>query len=99
LLRYLLSISTNTQVPELVEQGSARSCGERDMGMPPSFEELMQESPASNSEPAHGCSSSDLWNEDISLPDSHALLNVTSRRKPSTKVIDSHFFIDATFYH
>ncbi|KAK1630932.1 hypothetical protein QYE76_005247 [Lolium multiflorum] len=80
-----LSRQLDVEVPELVEQGSARSCGERDMGMPPSFEELMQESPASNSEPAHGCSSSDLWNEDISLPDSHALLNVTSRRKPSTK--------------
>ncbi|XP_051187766.1 kinesin-like protein KIN-7I isoform X2 [Lolium perenne] len=80
-----LSRQLDVEVPELVEQGSARSCGERDMGMPPSFEELMQESPASNSEPAHGCSSSDLWNEDISLPDSHALLNVTSRRKPNTK--------------
>ncbi|XP_047047889.1 kinesin-like protein KIN-7I isoform X2 [Lolium rigidum] len=79
-----LSRQLDVEVPEL-EQGSARSCGERDMGMPPSFEELMQESPASYSEPAHGCSSSDLWNEDISLPDSHALLNVTSRRKPSTK--------------
>ncbi|XP_051187768.1 kinesin-like protein KIN-7I isoform X3 [Lolium perenne] len=82
-----LSRQLDVEVPELVEQGSARSCGERDMGMPPSFEELMQESPASNSEPAHGCSSSDLWNEDISLPDSHALLNVTSRRKPNTKEI------------
>jgi hypothetical protein len=27
------------------------------------------------------------------------LLNVTSRRKPNTKVIESHFFINATFYH
>ncbi|KAM0895644.1 hypothetical protein ACQ4PT_023704 [Festuca glaucescens] len=81
-----LSRQFDVEVPEPVEQGSARSCGERDMGMPPCFEELMQESPASNSEPsAHGCSSSDLWNEDISLPDSHALLNVTSRRKPNTK--------------
>ncbi|XP_047060950.1 kinesin-like protein KIN-7I [Lolium rigidum] len=79
-----LSRQLDVEVPEL-EQGSARSCGERDMGMPPSFEELMQESPASYSEPAHGCSSSDLWNEDISLPDSHALFNVTSRRKPSIK--------------
>jgi centromeric protein E len=70
------------------------------MGMPPCFEELMEESYASNSEPsAHGCSSRDLWNEDVSLPDSHALLNVTSRRKRNTMVIDSHFFINATFHH
>ncbi|KAM0843491.1 hypothetical protein ACQ4PT_057675 [Festuca glaucescens] len=81
-----LSRQFDVEIPEPVEQGSARSCGECDMGMPPCFEELMQESPASNSEPsAHGCSSSDLWNEDVSLPDAHALLNVTSRRKPNTK--------------
>ena len=70
------------------------------MGMPPRFEELMQDSYASNSEPsAHGCSSSDLSNEDVSLPDSHALFNVTSRRKPNTVVIDSHLFITATYHH
>jgi hypothetical protein len=27
------------------------------------------------------------------------LLNVTSRRKRNTMVIDSHFFINATFHH
>ena len=100
LLGYLLSISTNIQVPEPVEQGSARSCDERNMGMPPRFEELMQDSYASNIEAsAHGCSSGYLSNEDVSLPDSHALFNVTSRRKPNTVVIDSHFFINATYHH
>uniref|UniRef100_R7VZE5 Uncharacterized protein n=1 Tax=Aegilops tauschii TaxID=37682 RepID=R7VZE5_AEGTA len=69
------------------EQGSASSSvrDERNMGMPPCFEELMQESYASNVEPsAHGYSFSDLSNEDVSLPDAHALLHVTSRRKPNT---------------
>uniref|UniRef100_A0A453KWY0 Uncharacterized protein n=1 Tax=Aegilops tauschii subsp. strangulata TaxID=200361 RepID=A0A453KWY0_AEGTS len=67
--------------------GSASSSvrDERNMGMPPCFEELMQESYASNVEPsAHGYSFSDLSNEDVSLPDAHALLHVTSRRKPNT---------------
>ena len=95
LLRYLLGISTNIQVQEPAsEQCSASSSvrDERNMGMPPCFEELMQESYASNGEPsAHGCSFSDLSNEDVSLPDAHALLHVTSRRKPNTMVCDSHF--------
>ncbi|CAN6217692.1 unnamed protein product [Urochloa humidicola] len=57
---------------------------ERNMGMPPCFEELMQGSYASNDElPAVACSSSDISkdSEDLSLPDSHALLHVTNRRK------------------
>ncbi|CAM0951394.1 unnamed protein product [Alopecurus aequalis] len=84
-----LSTQFDVEVTEPVEQGSARSCGERNMGMPPRFEELMQDSYASNSEPsAHGCSSSDFSNEDFTLPDSHALLNVTSRRKPNTMKSD-----------
>nr|XP_045084866.1 kinesin-like protein KIN-7I isoform X2 [Aegilops tauschii subsp. strangulata] len=73
------------------EQGSASSSvrDERNMGMPPCFEELMQESYASNVEPsAHGYSFSDLSNEDVSLPDAHALLHVTSRRKPNTMKSD-----------
>uniref|UniRef100_A0ACD5XRW6 Uncharacterized protein n=1 Tax=Avena sativa TaxID=4498 RepID=A0ACD5XRW6_AVESA len=84
-----LSRQFEAEVAEPVEQGSARSCDERNMGMPPSFEELIQESYTSNSEPsAHGCSYSDLSNEDVSLPDSHALFNVTSRRKPYAKKSD-----------
>ena len=55
LLRYVLGISTNIQVQEPAsEQGSASSSvrDERNMGMPPCFEELMQESYASNGEPS-----------------------------------------------
>ncbi|KQJ90276.1 hypothetical protein BRADI_4g30490v3 [Brachypodium distachyon] len=77
----------DVEVLEPAEQGSVRSSvGDgRHMGMPPHFEELMQESYINNSgRPAHGCSSRDLSNEDVSLPDSHALLHVTSRRKPTT---------------
>ena len=62
------------------------------MGMPPRFEELIQESYASNDEPcANTCSPSDMAkdSEDVSLPDSHALLHVTNRRKTNTMVIDS----------
>ncbi|EMS49270.1 hypothetical protein TRIUR3_29836 [Triticum urartu] len=79
-------VSSKVQEPAS-EQCSASSSvrDERNMGMPPCFEELMQESYASNGEPsAHGCSFSDLSNEDVSLPDAHALLHVTSRRKPNT---------------
>ncbi|XP_062200040.1 kinesin-like protein KIN-7I isoform X5 [Phragmites australis] len=57
---------------------------ERNMGMPPRFDELMQ---ASNVEPcADACSYGDISKDcvDVSLPDSHALLHVTSRRKPNT---------------
>ncbi|CAN6166983.1 unnamed protein product [Urochloa humidicola] len=68
--------------------GPTRSAvrNERNMGMPPCFEELMQGSYASNDEPAVACSSSDMSkdSEDLSLPDSHALLHVTNRRKAST---------------
>jgi centromeric protein E len=62
------------------------------MGMPPHFEELMQGSYASNDEPcANACSPSDMakYTEDVSLPDSHALLHVTNRRKTNTMVVDS----------
>ncbi|CAN6204482.1 unnamed protein product [Urochloa humidicola] len=60
---------------------------ERNMGMPPRFEELMQGSYASSDDPcAVPCSSSDMSkdSDDLSLPDSHALLHVTNRRKANT---------------
>ncbi|CAD6219253.1 unnamed protein product [Miscanthus lutarioriparius] len=68
-----------------VQEGSTSSTirNEQDMGMPPLFEELMQES---NDEPcANAYSSGDVSkdSEDVSLPDSHALLHVTNRRKPN----------------
>ncbi|KAK3133349.1 hypothetical protein QOZ80_6AG0535400 [Eleusine coracana subsp. coracana] len=56
------------------------------MGMPPRFEELIQGCHANNSEPcADACSSGDLSKDDAdaSLVDSHALLLVTSRRRPN----------------
>lgn len=87
-------ISTNIQVLQPVQEGPASSTVRhgRNMGMPPHFEELLQEGYVSNCELcADACSSGDLSNEDVSLPDSHALLHVTSRRKPNTTVIDSHF--------
>ncbi|ONM55045.1 Kinesin-like protein KIN-7O [Zea mays] len=69
-----------------VQEGSTSSTvrNERDMGMPPLFEELMQES---NDEPCANVYSSGPGNvskdsEDVPLPDSHALLHVTNRRKP-----------------
>lgn len=64
----------------------------RNMGMPPSFEELTEGSYARNGAPfAQACSSSDMSkdSEDVSLPDSHALLHVTNRRKTNTMVTDS----------
>ncbi|RLM84956.1 hypothetical protein C2845_PM04G12870 [Panicum miliaceum] len=72
-----------------VEEGPTSSTvrNERNMGMPPHFEELMQGSYASNDEPcANACSPSDMAKdtEDVSLPDSHALLHVTNRRKTNT---------------
>ncbi|PAN12480.1 hypothetical protein PAHAL_2G267900 [Panicum hallii] len=72
-----------------VEEGPTSSTvrNERNMGMPPHFEELMQGSYASNDEPcANACSPSDMakYTEDVSLPDSHALLHVTNRRKTNT---------------
>ncbi|XP_021308138.1 kinesin-like protein KIN-7I isoform X2 [Sorghum bicolor] len=68
-----------------VQEGSTSSTirNRRDMGMPPLFEELMKES---NDEPcANAYSSGDMSkdSEDVSLPDSHALLHVTNRRKPN----------------
>ncbi|KAI5000921.1 hypothetical protein ZWY2020_010880 [Hordeum vulgare] len=82
-----LSNEFSVEVQEPAEQGSSSSSvrDERNMAMPPRFEELMQENYASNGEPsAHGCSFTDLSNEVVSLPDAHALWHVTSRRKPST---------------
>ncbi|KAF8657730.1 hypothetical protein HU200_059889 [Digitaria exilis] len=78
-----------TQVPGHVEEGSAGSTmrSKRNMGMPPSFEELTEGSYARNGAPfAQACSSSDMSkdSEDVSLPDSHALLHVTNRRKTNT---------------
>ncbi|KAG2643474.1 kinesin-like protein KIN-7I isoform X4 [Panicum virgatum] len=72
-----------------VEEGPTSSTvrNGRNMGMPPRFEELIQESYASNDEPcANTCSPSDMAkdSEDVSLPDSHALLRVTNRRKTNT---------------
>ncbi|KAL6846556.1 hypothetical protein ACP4OV_024004 [Aristida adscensionis] len=57
---------------------------ERDMGLPPRFEELLQESNASNGESCGDASSPGDDSEGVSLPDPNALLHVTSRRKPST---------------
>ncbi|CAL5081486.1 unnamed protein product [Urochloa decumbens] len=60
---------------------------ERNMGMLPRFEELMQGSYASSDELcAVACSSSDMSkdSDDLFLLDSHALLNVTNRRKANT---------------
>lgn len=62
------------------------------MGMPPSFKELTEDSYARNdAPPAEACSSTDMSkdSEDASLPDSHALLHVTNRRKTNTMVTDS----------
>jgi centromeric protein E len=93
-VKNLFSVSVrNIQVLGPAAEGRASSTvrNERNMGMPPHFEELMQGSYASNDEPCSGaCSSSDISkdSEDVSLPDSHALLHVT-RRKPNTMVIDS----------
>ncbi|XP_039795249.1 kinesin-like protein KIN-7I isoform X9 [Panicum virgatum] len=72
-----------------IEEGPTSSTvrNERNMGMPPRFEELIQESYASNDEPcANACSPIDMAedSEDVSLPDSHALLHVTNRRKTNT---------------
>ncbi|KAG2643473.1 hypothetical protein PVAP13_2KG337400 [Panicum virgatum] len=74
-----------------VEEGPTSSTvrNGRNMGMPPRFEELIQESYASNDEPcANTCSPSDMAkdSEDVSLPDSHALLRVTNRRKTNTMI-------------
>uniref|UniRef100_K3ZQ54 Kinesin motor domain-containing protein n=1 Tax=Setaria italica TaxID=4555 RepID=K3ZQ54_SETIT len=72
--------------PAAEGRASSTVRNERNMGIPPRFEELMQGSYASNDEPSSGaCSSSDISkdSEDVSLPDSHALLHVT-RRKPNT---------------
>ena len=84
----------NVQVLGPIEEGPTSSTvrNERNMGMPPRFEELIQESYASNDEPcANACSPIDMAedSEDVSLPDSHALLHVTNRRKTNTMVIDS----------
>ncbi|RLN34346.1 centromere-associated protein E isoform X1 [Panicum miliaceum] len=70
-----------------VEECRSTIRNERNMGMPPRFEELIQGSYASNDEPcANPCSPSDMAkdSEDVSLPDSNALLHVTNRRKTNT---------------
>ncbi|XP_020396532.1 kinesin-like protein KIN-7I isoform X4 [Zea mays] len=79
-----------------VQEGSTSSTvrNERDMGMPPLFEELMQES---NDEPCANVYSSGPGNvskdsEDVPLPDSHALLHVTNRRKPKAMKSDQEQF-------
>uniref|UniRef100_A0A0E0QRI3 Kinesin motor domain-containing protein n=1 Tax=Oryza rufipogon TaxID=4529 RepID=A0A0E0QRI3_ORYRU len=57
----------------------------RNMEMPLHFEELIQESCESSIKHyTDAYSSGSLSCEDDSLPDSHALLHVTSRRKPNT---------------
>uniref|UniRef100_A0A0E0B320 Kinesin motor domain-containing protein n=1 Tax=Oryza glumipatula TaxID=40148 RepID=A0A0E0B320_9ORYZ len=57
----------------------------RNMEMPLHFEELIQESCESSIKHCTDAySSGSLSCEDDSLPDSHALLHVTSRRKPNT---------------
>lgn len=61
--------------------------------MPPLFEDLMQES---NDEPCANAYSSDYVSkdsEDVSLPDSHALLHVTNRRKPNAMVRFCYFLV------
>ncbi|RCV11702.1 hypothetical protein SETIT_2G207800v2 [Setaria italica] len=80
--------------PAAEGRASSTVRNERNMGIPPRFEELMQGSYASNDEPSSGaCSSSDISkdSEDVSLPDSHALLHVT-RRKPNTMKSDQEQF-------
>ena len=91
----MISISPqNVQDFETVQEGPTSSLVRqgRNMGMPPHFEELIQGSHANNSEPcADSCSSGDLSKDDNDVPllDSHALVFVTSRRKPNKLVIDS----------
>jgi len=80
-----------------IEEGPTSSTvrNERNMGMPPRFEELIQESYASNDEPcANACSPINMAedSEDVSLPDSHALLHVTNRRKTNTMKSDQEQF-------
>lgn len=84
----------NIQVLGPAEESPTRSTirSLRNRGMPPSFQELTQGSYARNDVPfAEDCSSTDMSkdSEDVSLPDSHALLHVTNRRKTNTMVIDS----------
>uniref|UniRef100_J3MXJ1 Kinesin motor domain-containing protein n=1 Tax=Oryza brachyantha TaxID=4533 RepID=J3MXJ1_ORYBR len=80
------------QVLEPVQEGISSSMVRhgRNREMPLCFEELIEENCDSNIEHcADACLSGDLSNEDDSLPDSHALLHVTSRRKPNmTKISD-----------
>uniref|UniRef100_A0A0D9XDU1 Kinesin motor domain-containing protein n=1 Tax=Leersia perrieri TaxID=77586 RepID=A0A0D9XDU1_9ORYZ len=82
----LLSRQFDGQVLETVEEDTLSSNVRhgRNMEMPRHFEDLIEENCESNIEhcPA-ACSSGDLSTEDDLLPDSHALLHVTSRRKPN----------------
>lgn len=85
-------ISTNDQVLESVQEDPPSSTVRhgRNMEMPLHFEELIQESCESSIKHyTDAYSSGSLSCEDDSLPDSHALLHVTSRRKPNTMVTDS----------
>ncbi|KAJ1289705.1 hypothetical protein BS78_02G185200 [Paspalum vaginatum] len=72
-----------------VQEGytSGKVRNEGNMAMQPCFEELMQGIYANNDAPcASACSSGNVSkdSEDVFLPDSHALLHVTNRRKPNT---------------
>uniref|UniRef100_A0A0E0ESB6 Kinesin motor domain-containing protein n=1 Tax=Oryza meridionalis TaxID=40149 RepID=A0A0E0ESB6_9ORYZ len=83
----LLSRQFDGQVLESVQEDPPSSTVRhgRNMEMPLHFEELMQESCESSIKHCTDAySSGSLSCEDDSLPDSHALLHVTSRRKPNT---------------
>jgi centromeric protein E len=88
----LLSRQFDGQVLESVQEDPPSSTVRhgRNMEMPLHFEELIQESCESSIKHyTDAYSSGSLSCEDDSLPDSHALLHVTSRRKPNTMVTDS----------
>uniref|UniRef100_A0A0E0M1C3 Kinesin motor domain-containing protein n=1 Tax=Oryza punctata TaxID=4537 RepID=A0A0E0M1C3_ORYPU len=83
----LLSRQFDGQVLESVQEDPLSSTvrNGRNMEMPLHFEELIQESCESSIKHCTAAySSGGLSYEDDSLPDSHALLHVTSRRKPNT---------------
>uniref|UniRef100_A0A0D3H6Y3 Kinesin motor domain-containing protein n=1 Tax=Oryza barthii TaxID=65489 RepID=A0A0D3H6Y3_9ORYZ len=83
----LLSRQFDGQVLESVQEDPPSSTVRhgRNMEMPLHFEELIQESCESSIKHyTDAYSSGSLSCEDDSLPDSHALLHVTSRRKPNT---------------
>lgn len=65
---------------------------ERDMGLPPPFEELMHQNESNRGDsPNHipdNYGNHESWN-DYTLPDEHALLHVTNRRKVPLKKTNS----------